>query len=75
MIRCSARAGRIPAPQSRLFPSFLGTSIEEGLIRSIATEAVSNDNNTLYDQTRSRSPAIGMLHNQILRWFSHAAVK
>ena len=51
----------------------LGTSIEEGLIRSIAADAVSN-NNALYDQTLPRSTAIGMLHNQILRRFSHAAV-
>ena len=52
----------------------LGTSIEEGRIRSIAADAVSDNNNALYDQTLPRSTAIGMLHNQILRRFSHAAV-
>ena len=50
----------------------LGTSIEEG--RSIAADAVRDNNNALYDQTLPRSTAIGMLHNQILRRFSHAAV-
>ena len=52
----------------------LGTSIESGLIRSIAADAVRDNNNALYDQTLPRSAAIGMLHNQILRRFSQAAV-
>ena len=52
----------------------LGTSIEESLIRSIAA-GVSDNNNALYDQTLLRlTTAIGMLHNQILRRFSHVAV-
>ena len=42
----------------------LGTSIEEGLIRSIAADAVSDNDNALYDQTLSRSTAISMLHNR-----------
>ena len=48
--------------------------IEEGLTRSIAADAVSDNNNALYDQTIARSTAIGMVHNQIIRRFSHAAV-
>ena len=50
------------------------TPIEEGLIRSIAADAVSDNNDALYNQTLPRSTVIGMLHNQILRRFSHAAV-
>ena len=39
-----------------------------------AADAVSDNNNALYDQTLPRSTAIGMLHNQIFQRFSHAAV-
>ena len=55
----------------------LGTSIEEGLIRSIAADA-DNKTTTPWSSTTKLSPdprtAIGMLHDQILRRFSHAAV-
>ena len=52
----------------------LGTSIEEGPIRSIAADAVSDNSTAHYDQTLARSSAIGMLDNQILQRFSLAAV-
>ena len=40
------------------------TSIEEGLVRSIAADAICGDRNVLYDQTLSRSSGIAMLHNR-----------
>jgi len=39
------------------------TSIDEGLVRSIAADAICGDRNVLYDQTLSQSSGIGMLHN------------
>ena len=51
------------------------TSIEEGLVRSIAADAICGDRNVLYDQTLSRSSGIAMLHNQYLRRLSHAVIR
>ena len=38
--------------------------VEEGLIRSIAVDAVGYGRNVLYDQTRARNAGIGRLYNQ-----------
>ena len=39
-------------------------SVEEGLIRSIAVDAVGYGRNVLYDQTLARNAGIGRLYNQ-----------
>ena len=51
------------------------TSIEEGLVRSIAADVICGDRDVLYDQTLSRSSGIGMLHNQFLRRLSHTVIR
>ena len=50
-------------------------SVEEGLIRSIAADAVTQNINILYDQTIKRSAGIGRLYNQTIRQLSHAVVR
>ena len=48
--------------------------VEEGLIRSIAVDAVGHGHNVLYDQTLARNTGIRRLYNQTLMQLSHAAI-
>ena len=68
-LSCLFRRGSPPARgSSRL-------SVEEGLIRSIAVDAVGYGRNVLYDQTLPRNAGIGRLYNQTINQMSHAVIR
>ena len=50
-------------------------SVEEGLVRSIAVDAVGHGRNVLHDQTVPRDAGIGRLCNQTLNQTSHAVIR
>ena len=68
-LSCLFRRGTPPARgSSRL-------SVEEGLVRSIAVDAVGHGRNVLHDQTVPRNAGIGRLYNQTLNQMSHAVIR
>ena len=53
---------------------FIGVSVEESLVRSIAADAAGEENDALYDKALSRSSDAGLLFNQTIRRMSHAVI-